>query len=286
MTTPIPQQSAKLSLADTMTPLNLLPKQPIRLLLQGAPGEGKTWAALTFPNPIVLNLDNKLNGYKEAHPDSTIRVINFDTELCIKLKCSNMGFSKPNDNTKQPNVRDTVKKWLELFGPSFTAEDTLILDSWSSLQNAFDTQSQLPHEIATTSSGAEDKFAFWRMKQKYSSEITNLFKSFKCNIVSTCHEVQEYNDDNVATGKLKPLMQGGFAAQLAGQFTDAYRQVCLTPDKKGIEAWLKLMGKAKLDGDREYVWQTKSNAIFTACLSIPWLKDVVPATYESLIKKV
>lgn len=280
-----PTTTTKLSLSDTLTPLNQLPKQPIRLLLQGAPGEGKTWSALTFPNPIVLNLDNKLNGYKEANPNSTIRVINFDTDLCsIKLKCSNMGFGKPNNNEKQPNVRDAVKKWLELFGPQLTVDDTLILDSWSSLQNRFDSYSKEPHERAISKSGEEDKFAFWGLKQRYSGEICDLLKAFKCNTVVTCHEVAEYDEDGRVTGKLKPVMQGGFAPQLAGQFTDAYRQVCLTRDKKNLTEWEKLMERP-MNGEREYVWKTKTDSLFTACCSIPWLKGVVTADYSSLIKK-
>ena len=272
------------NLFDTLTPMNALPKQPIRLLIQGPPGEGKTWAALTFPNPIIRNFDNKLTGYKEAHPDSKISTVIFDEKLCVEqLKCSNMGFGKPNNPAMPLNIRDAAKKWLQVFGPQLTPDMTLIDDSWTSLQNRFDLQSQLPHEISYSRSGEEDKFAFWRLKQKYSAEMTELYKALKCNVVVICHEVRERNEDGNLTGKLKPLMQGGFADQLAGQFTDCYRQVCLTPDMKDFASYEKQLGR-KINGEREYVWQTKSNAMFTACVSVPGLKDLVPANYSSLIK--
>ena len=44
--------------------LNTITVKPqIRLGLQGYSGTGKTWAALTFPNPIVLNLDRGLGAH-------------------------------------------------------------------------------------------------------------------------------------------------------------------------------------------------------------------------------
>jgi hypothetical protein len=286
MTTPQPTtQKPKLSLADTITQLKDLPKQPIRLLLLGAPGEGKTWSALTFPNPIIRNFDNKLTGYQESHPDSNIQVVNFDKELVVdKLGCSNMGFGKPNNPAFPLNVRDAAKKWLTIFGPELTPEQTLVDDSWTSLQNRFDIQSQLPHEISYTKSGEEDKFAFWRMKQKYSGEMTELYKTLRCNVVVICHEVKERNEDGNLTGKLKPLMQGGFADQLVGQFSDAYRQICITKDMKEYESIKKTLGR-DINGEREWLWFTKSNALFTACSSVKGLPPLVPATYESLIKK-
>jgi hypothetical protein len=195
-----------------------------------------------------------------------------------------MGFGKPNNATLPLNVRDAAKKWLQVFGSQLTSDMTLVEDSWTSLQNRFDLQSQLAHEISYSRSGEEDKFAFWRLKQKYSAEMTELYKSLKCNVVVICHEVRERNEDGNLTGKLKPLMQGGFADQLAGQFTDSYRQICLTPDMKDLANYEKLLGR-KILGNREYCWQTKSNALFTACVSVPNLKDLVPANYSSLVKQ-
>lgn len=273
-----------MNIVDTFTQLNKLPPQPIRLGILGAPGEGKTWSGLTFPNPIVLNLDNKLGGYQAAHPESTIKVVNFDENLVVNiLKCSNMGFNKPNNPQYPLNVRDAVKKWLTQFGPTLGSDSTLILDSWSTLQNKFDGQSQLPHEIVVSRSGEEDKFAFWRLKQKYAKDITDLLKTLKCNSVTTFHEVPEYDEDGRITGKLKPVMQGGFAAELAGHFSSFYRQICVTKDMKNYDKIKAALGR-DINGEREYLWQTQSNSVFTACAGIPNLPTLVPATYQSLVK--
>jgi hypothetical protein len=277
-----------MTINDTIVELNKLPKQPIRLLLQGPPGEGKTWSALTFPNPIIRNFDNKLSGYQNEFPDSKIRVVNFDENLVVKILCvSNMGFGKPNNPNKPLNIKDAARKWLEVFGKELTENDTLIEDSWTSLQNKFDIQMSMDHEIPVSKkTGEKDGYYFWKMKMAYANELTDLYKTLKCNTVVICHEVQERNEDGFLTGKLKPLMQGGFADQMAGQFTDAYRQICLTKDmkKEYLDKYELSLGR-KIIGEREYFWQTKSSGIFTACLSVKGLKDIVPATYESLIKK-
>ena len=45
-----------------------LPSSPIRLGLQGLPGIGKTFGALTFPNVVYADLDNKMAGWRKT-PD-------------------------------------------------------------------------------------------------------------------------------------------------------------------------------------------------------------------------
>lgn len=275
----------ELTFADTVQPLSELPKQPIRLGIQGAAGEGKTWAALTFPNVTVLNLDNKLGGYQAAYPDAKINVVTFDQDLVLnKLRISNAGFGKPNNPAWPLNIRDAVETWLTKFGIQIPAGHTLFLDSWTTLQNFFDIQSKLPHELFMTKSGEEDGFKFWGFKQKYSGGIMQLLKPLKCNVVVTFHETSDYDDDGRPTGKLKPLMQGGYAAQIPTQMTDFYRQICVSRDMKNYEVIKKTLGR-DINGEREWLWQTRSTALFTGCCSIHNMPTLVPATYESLVKK-
>lgn len=282
-TTPPPSPQKQVSFMDTITPLNKLPKQPIRLGLQSAPGEGKTWSALTFPSPIVLNLDNKLGGWQAVHPESNLMVVNFDADLIInKLKISNKGFGKPNDYTALPDLKAAVLKWIINFGKDLTPDQTLLLDSWTTLQNRFDIQYQ-KFEVSYGKGGAEDGFAFWKEKQRYAGEVMDALKELKCNVVVTFHETLDYNDEGRPTGKLKPLMQGGFAPQIAGHMTDFYRQRCVTKDLKDYEKIKAGLGR-DINGKCEWLWQTKADGLFTACASIPNLPDYVPATYESLIK--
>lgn len=273
----------ELTLTNTLISLKDLPTQPIRLGLQGPPGSGKTWAALTFPNPIIWNLDNKLVGYKNKYPDSNIQVVNPTKKLIVdQLKVSNMGFNKPNNPNAEINIRDGFKKWIDLFGPQLTNNMTLVIDSWTSLQNWFGIQTQKPHEKSITKQGEEDRFYFWKFKLNYSVEITEQLKTLQCNVVVICHETIERDEEGRATGKLRPLMSGQFADQLAGQMTDFYRQIPMPKlDHRTGKPNLIENGEP-IKEDIEYVWQTQSDNMFIACRSIDNLPKFIRANYSSL----
>ena len=57
MTEEIYKPSGSINLSESQT------KPQIRLGIQGPPGSGKTWAALTFPNPVIINLDRGLGAH-------------------------------------------------------------------------------------------------------------------------------------------------------------------------------------------------------------------------------
>jgi len=107
---------------------------PIRLGILGVPGVGKTWAALTFPNPIVLDLDNKLSGYVKAHPEHSFPIIPFWNRDYVvnELKVNNFkpqGSSVYKQDNKFPhNIRDAVTKWLVSEGPKLEEGQTLIME--------------------------------------------------------------------------------------------------------------------------------------------------------------
>jgi len=254
------------------------PSTPRRLCLIGLPGVGKTFAALTFPNPIVADLDNKLLGYRQSNPDSKFLAMPFwNMEFCsVFCKCTNAGYGKPNNPKYPPNARDALKYWLLEEGPKLSKDTTFILDSWTSLQTAFDIQTNLPHEITfSPTTGKEDGFAFWKKKKQYSKEIIESIKSLSCNVVVICHETYERNDNGNIIG-VKALMDGSYADELPSAFTDVYRQKILTKDDA-------LLLKLKQDGNVGYYWQTCKDSKFQiACKSIPNLPDYVPANYASL----
>src|SRR5437762_13522862 len=75
----------------------------IRLGLLGEPACGKTYSALTFPNPIVLDFDGGLTAY--AGQD--ISVIPFYDPEWV----TNYGFPR-KDKTKQPNRKAALLKFL------------------------------------------------------------------------------------------------------------------------------------------------------------------------------
>jgi len=264
------------------TPANALKSTPLRLGLQGVAGVGKTWSALTFPNPVYCDIDNKLKGYLEQNPSSSFPVLQFwNRDFIVNTcKCSN---SEGKDNPKHPpNMRDAFKYWLTEEGSKLTTDQTLIIDSWTSLQTGFDLQSRLQHEVVySKKTGEVDTFAFWGKKKSYSTEITDLIKRLSCNVILLCHEQYERDDDNKIIG-IKVLMDGSFSYELPTQYTDWYRQRFFAEFKDAVAVYPKLTKEA-YELSKGYMWQTEKDKYFqNACKSRKGIEFLVPATYESL----
>lgn len=268
---------------------------PIRLMILGPPGVGKTFSALTFPNPIYGDLDNKLKGYRVWRPDHAFPVFPFWSRDFVEgvMKVGNV--NGRIDPKYGPNVRDAFKKWLTEDGPKLAQDSTFVLDSWTSLQNFFDIQSQLPHEqVISPKTGKPDGFAFWGDKLKYCVEILKLLTNLKCNVVIICHEMPERDEDNRIIG-IKPLMQGSGKDQMGKDATDVFRQRVLTKDTKGIPGYenkgesgnfVPPEGCSFNERGEAYVWQTCKDQHFQiACKSNPFFPNYVPATYESFGKE-
>src|SRR5579872_4038131 len=132
----------------------------IRLGLQGPPASGKTWAALTFPNPVVLDFDGSLT----AHTGQDIVSIPFhDANFCIEklgLKIEDRIKYDTQQKVKVINKRDALDKWLLTEGIKLEPNQTLILDSWTAVQSAFDMMTET--EPYYTKKGEIDDYAFWQ----------------------------------------------------------------------------------------------------------------------------
>ena len=174
-----------------------------RIAIVGPPGSGKTTSCLTFPNRVWLNFDNKL-------PSGEQEMKFWNTDFCNTIV-------KPNYNF--PNRRDAFKTWLfkNLF--QFTEEQTVILDSWTMMQNAFDKQTQAEYDEMPTVND------WWmpKQKKKYSREICECLKEAKCLVVVLFHETEKW-ESGKPSGKLGPVMDGSFQNEIFGFFTDVWHQ--------------------------------------------------------------
>ncbi len=184
-----------------------------RIALIGAPGSGKTTACLTFPNPFFIDFDHKL--------PSGVNCVPFWDPKFVDSICSRTVAGAP------PNRRDAIKKWLRENAHKFTAEQTLIIDSWTMMQNSQEQQADLENSLAEKS----NKYYRWDDKQKFSKTICELLEGCSCIVVVTFHETIERNDEGEPTGKLRAVMDGGFRDQLLGHFTDVWRQLARPPVK-------------------------------------------------------
>ena len=268
--------------------LDTIHSAQIRLGIQGPPGEGKTHAALTFPFPVVGNIDRGLGAHIGR---SDIREIPFyDPNWC---KVQGITWKQG----EAVNRRDAIMKWCrkELF--KFSTKQTFIMDASTGLEAAFDIeQSKYPYY---TKSGEEDKFVFWREKVNWFQELfEDIFKSVPCNIIYICHEQLERNSKGDLTGKNNPLFTGQFKDKLVSHLTDHFRQHCIdkkSPDKidekiltlwgmKTREEFLEM--QKQFIGNSVYCWQTEGDDIFSAKASSmkPGTPRFIPANYDAFMK--
>ena len=243
----------------------------IRVGIQAAPNSGKTTSALTAPGPVVADFDNKLSATNAICAGKDLKdviIIPFYDGAFVDsiVKRAHPAFP--------PNKRDAFKQWLTLEGPKFQQDQTLIIDSWTMLQAAFDQQQNL--EPAIGRNGAEDKFVFWAKKIEYAKEIMERLKTLNCNVVVTFHETVERDDEGRVTGKVTPLMQGKFADQLAGHFTDWFRQHAVAKLKDPANPRSEIVGT-------EYLWQTTSDNAANCGTHLMGIKPRVPANWDVFV---
>ena len=234
-------------------------KQQIRLGIQGFPGVGKTWSALTFPKPVVVNLNKGLG-------------VHIGREDVISVERSLFG--------KQHEVKDRLLDWLNEHGPRFSSEQTLILDSLTDLETYYHLWYECNKMQFLTKTGKLDDFAEWSVKEKYFDELFNLFQGLSCDIVVITHETEQpdkqYPGQAITySGKIRPLFTGKIKDKLTHTFTDWFRQGCcdkpsidkITPDM--LSSWKVSIDEMKamlntFPDKTLYYWQTQGDDKFDA----------------------
>jgi len=261
-----------------------IPMTQIRLGLQGYAGLGKTWSALSAPNPLIANFDNKLT----AHRHKQIPVIPFHNSVFVNevRKTPNTADFKVNPKLP-PNIHDCFLVWLKEEGFRLTNNQTLIPDSWTSLMNSF----ELFYKYNPVyQNGKENSWAPYTAKIAYAQEVMLILKSLSCHVIVTFHET-DHRDKTTKelTGKIRPLMSGQFADQIAGHFTDWYRMHHVPKVKANGEEVILNKGtpfEYKIqDPNGEYFWQTKSDDTVDCCCSMPDVPMMVRADFSKVFLK-
>ena len=187
----------------------------------GVPGAGKTTWACLFPNPIILDFDKK-------SPPGVPTIPFWDESFC-------RSYYKQSPSAPV-NRRDCLKAFI-LKEAINLSKHTIILDSWTSVQAAFDSYSEYERP---RDDGKDNVFAFFRNKIKYADEILTLLRSINTTTIITIHEKPERNKDGDLTGKIKPNMEGSFSDTLPSMLTD-YVRIVVDPTDVDINT-----GKPKL----------------------------------------
>lgn len=243
----------------------------IMLGLIGEPFTGKTTSASTFPNPIFADFDGKCPPGANHIPFYDANFIESVKEYKL-MKTPRVGCA--------PNRRDAFLHFLRNEAVKFTSEQTLVVDSWTALQQAFDTQQS--YEPVFNSNHEIDTFKFWAAKMDYAEEVCEALQGLSCHVVVTMHEQRERDKKTgYLIDKIKPLMQGQFASKMASKFTDWFRTV--------VEEKTDANGKLLLDKDKQkqpvYYWQTKPDGMCNANSSTMEGQPIyVEPTYQSFLK--
>lgn len=220
-------------------PIKDIPQIQKRIGLMGRSGSGKTFSALTFPNPVVADIDGNLSGLMSKE---NVSVLQFTSKDWIRDK---LGF-KYNANTVLYPIKDAFLYFLKGDAQKLQASQTLIVDSWTTLQIAFDQQRTLEPKY---NNGVINDFAFWADKIDYSEDVLQLFKTLKCDVVVTFHEQDQRDALGKLNGKVEPLMEGKFNKRIGLHFTEFYR--CVVESK--LDAAKNTVGSI-------YRWQTASDS--------------------------
>jgi len=247
------------------------PSRRIFMGIVGAAGSGKTTAALTFPNPVVADFDNGLEEHKGKR--EIISQPFYNDEWCLAQGARKLTGDYEGIPIETVNRRDLIHKYIKKEYSKLTPEQTLIIDSWTKLQDAFDATTHC--QPAYTEKGKVDGYAFWGRKLEYSTQLMNNLMALSCNVVVVFHEVRDVDSDGAVTGKIQALQQGSFRNKIPVSFNDFLR--CVNVSEK----------KAKEIGfhDERFFFQTKQTATFDAkSRSIKHDGDYVPANYESFVK--
>lgn len=211
-----------------------------RVGLMGRSGSGKTTSALTFPNPIVADIDGNLSGHVKR---DDVVVLKFTDPEWIKKE---LKFSYNANIIKYP-IKDAFLWFLKNEASKLTESQTLVVDSWTTLQTAFDQQRIL--EPKYSKDGSVNDFAFWADKIDYAEDVLQCLKTLKCDVVVCFHEQEQRDTLGKLNGKIEPLMEGKFNKKIGLFFTEFYR--CIVESK--LDAQKNTVGSI-------YRWQTASDS--------------------------
>lgn len=157
-------------------PKSALPKKP-KFLIFGAPGVGKTWGSLEFPNVYYIDCEG---GASQGH-------------YTDKLKEAGGAYLGPNDGA---NDMDVVLDQIKSLATTKHGYITLVIDSYSKLYNTRIAEKAEAMEQANTDMdktfGREKKPAISKTRQ-----MVAWFDRLDMNVLLVCHEKDVWSDGKV-----------------------------------------------------------------------------------------
>lgn len=225
--------------------------------IQGEPNTGKTTAAVSWPNPLLLDFDKKC-------PPGVSTIPFWDASWIHSYM-----------KTKAPlfaNRKQALIQWLREAGPGLPPDITLIVDSYTAVEHSYGEYVSNNRAQFTTSSGEYNQRAMYLDKFNYNVELFALLKSAPCPVVITFHEQIARNEKGQPTGKYRTVVS-------SGQFKDV------------LEGCVGMLIRT-LNEKGRYILQVRSNDVFDAMIppgyKIPMdvkTLDITETTAYEAIKK-
>jgi len=247
------------------TPPNLIIKskdtQKIKALILGEAGQGKSFAAKTFPNPVFLDYDNNL---QHDYFNGTQTIPAYDKNIQKSVY-------------KAHSPRRFIFSWIADHGSKLSSEQTLVIDSQTGLSDQ--VKIELDALIPNGRDGKPDGFWFWNQWSVFWCAFTEeITKKLDCNLVVISHAKILRDSETNRIVSIDLLMKGqDFTSRIPSFYNNVFYQKRIP---KGFNPLIDLKPDQKVDYD--YMWQIADDKRFTiGRTTIDTKNAMVPATYES-----
>ena len=248
----------------------------------GEPGTGKTYAAATFPNPYFVDLDGSLTKLAMEKRDiSCLPLHSYDFCMSAKIPFEDVG---QTTKFRIFNKRDWFYNWMKNEGPKFEADQTLVIDSLSSWEVAYNQWTDPDIHPRYSKKGEVDDFYFWTFKIDYFTAVMEFLKGLKCNVVITMHEAKNVSEGQILS-TIQPVLQTKFVAKLPSYFDEYLRQLCKFPvqqGESGVAPTKQMTDDLGQINQPTYIWQVKPNNLFTAKSRCGRKETYIRANYKEL----
>lgn len=222
---------------------------PLKMLLYGGSGTGKTLFSATFPGVFIIDLENGV---------LTLRGLDIEYETIL------LDHAKPREawTAMAKIVRDKVAEFQD-------AAHTIVLDSLTAAN-------EMAFEFALGGATVAD-FATWGKTLDLTTELVQTLRRAKCNVVITCQEAVS-KDDILSTHIYRPAVYGKATEKVPFLLDEVYRLSVDSTGKHIIQTAAEFRSHAKSRLNRTNILQKKvewkwdesnphSNPIFDAVKS-------------------
>ncbi len=235
--------------------LSELEDSQVRIGFQAPPFEGKTYAALTWPNPVIASFDGKVTAHLHRND---VPILPFYNPGYVD------SLVRRESSAFKPNRKDALTKFLDTEGQKLSHEQTLILDGCGGIETAFhEWYKDREDALARTKKGDIDKFVQWNLKKDYFDELWNAVRSLKCDVIFICWEQVDRSEDGSLNGKIKPILTGQAGDRLGGNFTDWFAVMAISKPS-GQEQRQKLKDWAKISDSTLEEWISSTPSDYQA----------------------